>query len=128
MEHETTSAVAGPVERRVMPRAWAVFAPNGNVRLWSTDSEPVRKLAEKEGLPLVPLYELDEMSPEFTDTARAALLWVLWHHQGGSSPVGQPIRYTLGMGAHEPLSEHQVHEAQRWAALTKSETRDFHGR
>lgn len=128
MEHETTPAVARQVERRVMPRAWAVFAPNGNVRVWSTDSGPVRKLAEEEGLPLVPLYELDEMSPEFTDTARAALLWVLWHHQGGSSPVGQPIRYALGMGAHDPLSEHQVQEARRWAALTKSETRDFHGR
>lgn len=70
----------------------------------------------------------NEASPEFTDTARAALLWVLWHHQGGSSPVGQPIRYALGMGAHEPLSEHQVQEARRWAALTNAETRDFHGR
>lgn len=67
-----------------------------------------------------------EMSPEFTDTARSALLWVLWHHQGGSSPVGQPIRYALGMGEHERLSERQVQEAKRWAALTNSETRDFH--
>lgn len=67
-----------------------------------------------------------EMSPDFTDTARSALLWVLWHHQGGSSPVGQPIRYALGMGAHEPLGEHQVQEAKRWAALTKAESRDFH--
>lgn len=28
-----------------------------------------------------------EVSPEFTDTARAALLWVLWHHQGGITKV-----------------------------------------
>lgn len=69
-----------------------------------------------------------EMSPEFTDTARAALLWVLWHHQGGSSPVGQPIRFALGMGAHDALSKHQVQEAKRWAALAKSESRDFHRR
>ena len=67
-----------------------------------------------------------EMSPDLTDTARAALLWVLWHHQGGSSPVGQPIRFALGMGAHERLNEHQVAEAKRWAALTKSATADFH--
>lgn len=67
-----------------------------------------------------------EMSPDFTDTARAALLWVLWHHQGGSSPVGQPIRLVLGMDAHERLSETQVQEAKQWAALTKAETRDFH--
>ncbi len=66
-----------------------------------------------------------EMSPDFTDTARAALLWVLWHHQGGSSPVGQPIRYALGMDSHEHLSKHQVQEAKRWAALTKSESNDF---
>lgn len=59
----------------------------------------------------------EEMSPEFTDTARAALLWVLWHHQGGSSKVGQPIRFALGMGQHDRLSEHQVREAQRWEAL-----------
>jgi hypothetical protein len=38
------------------PVAWAVFAPNGNIRMWSSDSEPVRKLAEREGLPLTPLY------------------------------------------------------------------------
>lgn len=62
-----------------------------------------------------------EMSPEFTDTARAALLWVLWHHQGGSSKVGQPIRFALGMGAHEHLSDYQIREAKRWAALTATE-------
>jgi hypothetical protein len=54
------------------------------------------------------------MSPEFTDTARAALLWVLWHHQGGSSPVGQPIRFALGMGQHDHLSPTQLAEARRW--------------
>jgi hypothetical protein len=55
---------------------------------------------------------------EFTDTARCALLWVLWHHQGGSSPVGQPIRYALGMGAHDRLSEAQIADAKRWAELS----------
>ena len=64
--------------------------------------------------------ELIEMSPEFTDTARAALLWVLWHHQGGSSPIGQPIRFALGMGAREPLNDHQLAEAKRWDALSVS--------
>ena len=59
----------------------------------------------------------DEMSPNFTDTARAALLWVLWHHQGASSPVGQPIRFALGMGQHDRLNDHQLREAKRWEAL-----------
>jgi hypothetical protein len=67
-----------------------------------------------------------ECSPEFTDTARAALLWVLWHHQGGSSPVGQPLRYALGMGAHDHLNATQVSEAKRWAAITGSQTNEFH--
>lgn len=58
-----------------------------------------------------------ELSPDFTDTARAALLWVLWHHQGGSSPVGQPIRFALGMGKHDRLNEHQLAEATRWERL-----------
>lgn len=69
-----------------------------------------------------------DMSPEFTDTARAALLWVLWHHQGGSSPVGQPLRFALGMGTHEPLQPHHVAEAKRWATLTGSKTAEFHDR
>lgn len=40
--------------------------------------------------------------------------------------MGQPIRYALGMGVHESLNKHQVQEAKRWAALTKSDSRDFH--
>lgn len=58
-----------------------------------------------------------EMSPDFTDSARAALLWVLWHHQGGSSPVRQPIRFALGMGAHDRLNEHQIAQARVWQEL-----------
>ena len=54
---------------------------------------------------------------EFEDISRAALLWVLWHHQGGSSPVGQPIRFALGMGQHERLSDAQLSEARRWGEL-----------
>jgi hypothetical protein len=52
---------------------------------------------------------------EFTDTARAALLWVLWHHQGGSSPVGQAMRFALGMGQFDRLSAAQVEQAKSWA-------------
>ncbi len=67
-----------------------------------------------------------EMSPEFTDTARAAIAWVLWHHQGGSSPVGQPLRYSLGMGQHDRMSDHQITEAKRFAALSGATTEGFH--
>ena len=57
----------------------------------------------------------------FTDTARSALLWVLWHHQGGSSPVGQPLRFALGMDAHQRLTDAQVQEAKQWATDMKME-------
>lgn len=53
---EGAPLTGGPVDRSVRPVAWAVFAPNGNIRMWSQDPAPVRKLADDEGLPLVPLY------------------------------------------------------------------------
>ena len=48
--------------------------------------------------------------------SRAALLWLLWHHQGGSSPVGQPIRQILGMDTHERMSNEQLAVAKAFSA------------
>lgn len=42
------------------------------------------------------------------DRYEGLLLWALYHHQGGSSPVGQPIRRALDMGAHDELTPEQV--------------------
>jgi len=67
-----------------------------------------------------------EMSPEFTNTARAAIAWVLWHHQGASSPVGQPLRFALGMGADEPLPDWRIAEAKRYAEWEGATTAKFH--
>jgi hypothetical protein len=39
---------------------------------------------------------------------RGLLLWALYHSQGGSSPVGQPIRRALGIGTHARLTEEEV--------------------
>ena len=39
---------------------------------------------------------------------RGLLLWALYHSQGGSSPVGQPIRRVLGIGTHGRLTEEEV--------------------
>lgn len=80
---------------------------NGAIDAWNTRTQPTPPA----------VVEPPELSPDFTDTARAALLWVLWHHQGGSSPVGQPIRFALGMGQHDRLNEHQLAEAKRWERL-----------
>ncbi|WBF05234.1 hypothetical protein [Burkholderia phage CSP3] len=48
---------------------------------------------------------------------RALLLNVLWHHQGGSSEIGQPIRKLLGIGAHDHLTDEQLSEAKRIEAI-----------
>lgn len=42
---------------------------------------------------------------------RGLLLWVLYHHQGGSSPVGQTIRRALGIGQFDHLTPEQVRAA-----------------
>lgn len=64
--------------------------------------------------------EAKPAEPEFTDSARAALLWLLYHHQGGSSPIGQPIRFALGMGEYDRLSDEQIAQAKMWGALTRA--------
>lgn len=43
-----------------------------------------------------------------TDDVRAALLFCLWHHQGGNSKIGQPIRLMLGIGQDEHLTDEQL--------------------
>ena len=55
------------------------------------------------------------------DTTRALLLNVLWHHQGGSSEVGQPIRKILGIGEHDHLTGDQLTEAKRIERLVANE-------
>ena len=44
--------------------------------------------------------------------AEAALLWTLYHHQGGSSNIGQPIRKLLGIGQFDRLTDEQITEAK----------------
>ncbi len=45
----------------------------------------------------------------------SALLWTLYHHQGGSSHIGQPIRKLLGIGQHDRLSDQQIADAKAFA-------------
>ena len=44
----------------------------------------------------------------------AALLWTLYHHQGGSSHIGQPIRKLLGIGQHDRMTEEQIADAKKF--------------
>lgn len=46
---------------------------------------------------------------------RGLLLWALYHHQGSSSEVGQPIRSALGIDVHAPLTAEQLRDAREAA-------------
>jgi len=67
-----------------------------------------------------------EISPEFTDSAHGAIAWVLYHHQGGSSPIGQPLRFALGLDAHEHLPKHLIDQAKHYASWAGATTERFH--
>lgn len=56
-------------------------------------------------------------TPKMSRESRAMLLNVLWHHQGGSSPVGQPLRKLLGIEQHDHLTAEQLSEAKWIDAL-----------
>lgn len=43
---------------------------------------------------------------------RSLLLWTLYHHQGGSSDIGQPIRSALGMGQYDRMTDEQIAEGK----------------
>ncbi len=47
---------------------------------------------------------------------RGLLLWVLWHHQGASSTIGQPLRRALGLDQFDHLTPEQVETAKAAAA------------
>ena len=46
---------------------------------------------------------------------KAAALWVLYHHQGGLSPIGQPIRRLLGIGQWDDLTDEQMATVEKFA-------------
>ena len=54
------------------------------------------------------------------ETKRGLLLWALYHAQGASSQVGQPIRRNLGIGRHERLTPEQIKDAARAAQGDKT--------
>jgi hypothetical protein len=52
------------------------------------------------------------------ETMRGLLLWILYHHQGGKSAIGQPIRKVLGIGEHAALTPREIKEAKIAAGMT----------
>ena len=51
------------------------------------------------------------------EAMRALLLWTLYHHQGGSSDIGQPIRWALGIGQHDRMTDEQIAEGKAAAKM-----------
>jgi len=60
---------------------------------------------------------------------RGLLLWALYHHQGRSSTIGQPIRKALGIGEYAAMTPVQIKEAQiAGADFNKGENDGIHGK
>ena len=45
------------------PVAYAIFAENGNIRLWATEPQHVKRIAAEQGLSLVKLYAAPQPAP-----------------------------------------------------------------
>lgn len=58
-----------------------------------------------------------DQGPEFTDTSRAGICWLLWHHQADRDPTGTVCRFILGMAEHDAMTSHQVQMARQWGPL-----------
>ena len=79
------------------PVACAIFAENGNIRIWSSVSEPVRKLAEAEGLNLVRLYTESQLAAAQQRTAEACAKVCESNHDKACYDQGNyPDGYDLG--------------------------------
>lgn len=121
---ETPADAPGLVYRAMLAAAPSTPTPSPQSSNPKAQSSELAALSSESAPPA--MGEVVEMSPEFTDSARGAIAWVLYHHQGGSSPVGQPLRFALGMDTHERLSDEQVRMAKMYAELTGRTTDDFH--
>lgn len=74
-----------------------------------TDAREVKRLER----------ELDAMRTQLADR-EALLLWALYHHQGGKSEVGRPIRQLLGIGQHDHLTNKQIERASKAAHAARN--------
>ncbi|HHQ6589197.1 TPA: DUF551 domain-containing protein [Serratia fonticola] len=97
--------------REATPVAWASVASieRGDVReVWPNGEH------NKAGkLSIAPLFTGPQALP---DEIKQVLLWALWHHLGGCSDIGQPIRKFLGIGANERLTDEQLITAKAYPA------------
>jgi acyl-coenzyme A thioesterase PaaI-like protein len=72
------------------------YDDHGRLRSWDEGPEKCPALPEE----------------RMSNLTRAALLWVLWNHQGAGSSIGQPIRALLNKTQHERLGPDEVRIAR----------------
>lgn len=82
-----------------------------------TDADELRALAEGEGTRAVEYLRRAKKAEAEVKKLRDAALWALMHHQGGSSPVGQPLRKALGIPPHADLTQEQFNAAKEAAGI-----------
>lgn len=103
------------------PAAWAVFADNGNVRLWSTDHAEVRAFAERIGQPLIALNPGPPAQPAPHDdpigNACRLLRDAAQEYAEGVSVNGVPD-WKNEPDTHSAYIEHitAAHRLEQWAA------------
>lgn len=103
------------------PALWAVFADNGNVRLWSTDHAEVRAFAEGIGQPLIALYPGPPAQPAPHDdpigNACRLLREAAQEYAEGVSVNGVPD-WKNEPDTHSAYIEHitAAHRLEQWAA------------
>jgi hypothetical protein len=78
--------------------------------------DPYNKLVDPDADTLEHHPETEQAKKD-AKSYRSMLLWVLYHHQGSKSDVGQPIRRALGIGQFDNLNDEQIQEAKSAAAI-----------
>lgn len=67
------------------PVAYAIFAENGNIRLWATEPQHVKRIAAEQGLSLVKLYTAPQPAP--APLSEREMFEETWEKAHGKKPV-----------------------------------------
>ncbi len=88
----------------------------GNVCCGGVDSSPEDQMADP--------HSTTRVLVDAVAKQRGLLLWALYHHQGGSSAIGQPIRQLFGMFEDDPLTAQQIMEGKVAAGFVERAVED----
>jgi len=109
-DQEKAQEILSAVTRKAEPTAW--LNPQLRATFLATDDNDE---AANEAFRAGKLEPLFVCAPVRMHDLEDLLLWVLYHHQGGSSHIGQPIRKALGIEPYADLTNAQI-ERGKFAA------------